>query len=118
MRSHPETFPNLRSLIAVALVAAAQAMCQEKLANTEPQRRIVVSIPDRKLALIEDGRVVKVYPTAVGAAKSPTPSGTASFSLAITSSEPFSAQDPFGCPSGRRLMQTKRYRWRVGMAHL
>lgn len=38
-------------------------------------RKIVVSIPDRKLALIEDGRVVKVYRVAVGAEVSPTPEG-------------------------------------------
>jgi lipoprotein-anchoring transpeptidase ErfK/SrfK len=38
-------------------------------------RRIVVSIPDRKLALIEDGRVVKTYPVAVGAPASPSPAG-------------------------------------------
>jgi lipoprotein-anchoring transpeptidase ErfK/SrfK len=41
-----------------------------------PERRIVVSIPDRKLALLERGRVVKIYATAVGAAVSPTPTGT------------------------------------------
>jgi len=39
-------------------------------------RRIVVSIPDRKLALIEDERVVSVYPVAVGAPISPSPVGT------------------------------------------
>src|SRR6266536_1755838 len=39
-------------------------------------RRIIVSIPARKLALIEDGRIVKVYPTAVGKEKSPSPTGT------------------------------------------
>ena len=38
-------------------------------------RRIVVSIPDRKLALLEDGQVVKVYRIAVGAPNSPSPSG-------------------------------------------
>jgi lipoprotein-anchoring transpeptidase ErfK/SrfK len=69
--------------MAVALVATAEAFCQETQAaspaeaeDAKPQRRIVVSIPDRKLALIEDGRVVKVYPTAVGRATSPTPGGT------------------------------------------
>jgi len=36
---------------------------------------MVVSIPHRKLALIEDGRVKKVYPVAVGAQQSPTPAG-------------------------------------------
>jgi lipoprotein-anchoring transpeptidase ErfK/SrfK len=67
----------------IALVAAAEALCQEKQAGTrplaesaQPERRIVVSIPDCKLALIENGRVVKIYSTAVGAPSSPTPSGT------------------------------------------
>ena len=67
MRPDRETIRHFRSLIAVALVATAEALCQEQGAPAEaedaqPQRRIVVSIPDRKLALIEDGRVVKVYP--------------------------------------------------------
>lgn len=83
MRPNPETIRNFRSLIAVALVATAEALCQEKQAISRPnpedspaQRRVVVSIPDRKLALIENGRVVKIYQTAVGAAASPTPVGT------------------------------------------
>jgi lipoprotein-anchoring transpeptidase ErfK/SrfK len=83
MRPNHETIRNLRSFIAVALVAAAEALCQEKQADARPnaddslvERRVVVSIPDRKLALIENGRVVKIYSTAVGAPASPTPSGT------------------------------------------
>ena len=39
-------------------------------------RRVVVSIPDRKLALIENDRVVRVYDVAVGAPVSPSPVGT------------------------------------------
>jgi len=39
-------------------------------------RRIVVSIPDRKLALLENDRVVTVYPVAVGAPVSPSPVGS------------------------------------------
>jgi lipoprotein-anchoring transpeptidase ErfK/SrfK len=39
-------------------------------------RRVVVSIPDRKLAVVEGDRVVKVFETAVGAPKSPSPEGT------------------------------------------
>jgi lipoprotein-anchoring transpeptidase ErfK/SrfK len=39
-------------------------------------RKIVVSIPDRKIALIENGRVLKMFPVAVGAAKTPSPQGT------------------------------------------
>ena len=83
MKTNLETLRNFRSLIAVALVATAEAVCQEKQAASRPsledspvERRVVVSIPDRKLALIENGRVVKIYRTAVGAEASPTPSGT------------------------------------------
>jgi|SRR5579862_5602414 len=37
---------------------------------------LVISIPDRKLAVTEDGRIVKVYAVAVGASVSPSPTGT------------------------------------------
>jgi lipoprotein-anchoring transpeptidase ErfK/SrfK len=39
------------------------------------KRQVVVSIPDRKLALLEDGLIVKTYPIAVGARFSPSPDG-------------------------------------------
>ncbi|HTR36186.1 MAG TPA: L,D-transpeptidase [Bryobacteraceae bacterium] len=39
-------------------------------------RKLVISIPDRKIALIEDGRVVKIFPVAVGKANTPSPHGT------------------------------------------
>lgn len=42
----------------------------------EPQRKIVVSISERKLAVVVDGKVTDVYPVAVGKAKTPTPEGT------------------------------------------
>src|SRR5574340_346962 len=59
--------------LALALVAAAEAIAES---NQQPRRRIVVSIPDRKLAVIEDDRVVKVFATAVGAVRTPTPPGS------------------------------------------
>jgi lipoprotein-anchoring transpeptidase ErfK/SrfK len=59
--------------LAAVLVAAGEALAQE----TQPvARRIVVSIPDRKLALVEDGQPVKIYPVAVGAAATPSPAGS------------------------------------------
>lgn len=58
----------------VLLLATAEALAQEKLGK--PSRRIVVSIPDRKLAVLESDRVVKIYATAVGAPKSLSPSGS------------------------------------------
>jgi lipoprotein-anchoring transpeptidase ErfK/SrfK len=39
-------------------------------------RRVIVSLADRKLALVENDTVVRVFPVAVGAAKTPTPVGT------------------------------------------
>jgi L,D-transpeptidase catalytic domain len=56
--------------------AAAQVPSNNQpAAKPESTRRIVVSIPDRKLALLQDGRVVKTYNVAVGASPSPSPSG-------------------------------------------
>jgi lipoprotein-anchoring transpeptidase ErfK/SrfK len=40
-----------------------------------PRRRVVVSIPDRKLAVLEGETVLRVFPVAVGADISPSPSG-------------------------------------------
>ena len=45
-------------------------------AQTRPERTLVVSIADRKLAVIEDGTVKKVYPVAVGKGSAPSPTGT------------------------------------------
>jgi lipoprotein-anchoring transpeptidase ErfK/SrfK len=73
MYSVEEQVKKLAAITGVMLMAAAEAMAQEK---GRPARRIVVSIPDRKLAVMEDDRVVKVYQTAVGAPKSPSPTGS------------------------------------------
>ena len=72
----------LAALTGVMLMAAAEAMAQDKAAK--PARRIVVSIPDRKLAVLEAGRVVKIFPTAVGAPKSPSPAGSYTIVLRLT----------------------------------
>src|SRR5688500_15163325 len=39
-------------------------------------RRVIVSIPDRKAVLLEDGKVTRVYPVAVGKPATPSPTGT------------------------------------------
>lgn len=59
----------------VVLVLAAQAVAQT--ATQAPVKRvIVVSLEDRKLALLEDGAVKKVYSVAVGKPSTPSPVGT------------------------------------------
>ena len=63
----------LAALTGVVLMATAEAMAQDNTAR--PARRIVVSITDRKLAVMDADRVVKIFPTAVGAPASPSPVG-------------------------------------------
>jgi L,D-transpeptidase catalytic domain len=43
--------------------------------ETAVTRRLVISVPDHKLVLIEDGKVVKVFTVAVGKASTPSPRG-------------------------------------------
>jgi len=70
------------AIVAVAaMVLTVQAWSQE--AHT---RRIVVSLQDRKLALVEDGQVKKVYTVAVGKPSTPSPVGT--FNIARRAANP------------------------------
>ena len=71
MRRHEQAVLGFR-LAAAMMVLAAEALAQQQRAN----RQILVSIPDRKLALIENGEVLRTYPVAVGAPHSPSPEGT------------------------------------------
>ena len=59
----------------VAAEQQASAIPPEKPSKDPHARQIVISIPDRRLALIEDGALVKVYPIAVGASETPSPYG-------------------------------------------
>ena len=65
------------------LLIAVQALGQiATIADSQHQgskasnRVIVVSLEDRKLALVEDSQVKKVYPVAVGKPSTPSPTGT------------------------------------------
>ena len=69
--------------VSVAVVLGSQAIAQDaaKVESTPAQtaqvkRTIVVSLEDRKLALVEDGQVVKVYTVSVGKPSTPSPMGT------------------------------------------
>jgi lipoprotein-anchoring transpeptidase ErfK/SrfK len=64
----------LAAVTSVMFMAAAEALAQQK--QSSPARHIVVSLSDRKLAVVESGRVVKIFPTAVGAERSPSPVGS------------------------------------------
>jgi len=74
MRTIDDQIKKLAALTSVMLMAAAEALAQDKASR--PARRIVVSIPDRKLAVLEGDRTLRIFETAVGAPKSPSPTGT------------------------------------------
>jgi lipoprotein-anchoring transpeptidase ErfK/SrfK len=57
---------------------AAQIPAQQPMASTVAEahtRQIVISVRDRRLALLEDGQMVKDYPVAVGKEDTPSPEG-------------------------------------------
>jgi lipoprotein-anchoring transpeptidase ErfK/SrfK len=58
-------------IMAALLMVAANALAQTR----QPVRRVLVSIPDRRLAVLEDDRALKIFPVAVGAADSSSPDG-------------------------------------------
>jgi lipoprotein-anchoring transpeptidase ErfK/SrfK len=65
---------NPRSWAAAVVLAAGLAAHASGQAVS--QRLIVVSLEDRKLALVEDGLVRKIYIVAVGKPSTPSPTGT------------------------------------------
>lgn len=74
----------LAAFTSVVLMATAEALAQENQAR--PSRRILVSIPDRKLAVLESDHVVKIFATAVGAPRTPSPAG--SYKIAVRIPDP------------------------------
>jgi len=71
--------------VVMALPVAAQSLAQPVAANqaaknqapaANTKRVIVISLQDRKLALVQDGKVIKTYPVAVGKPSTPSPVGT------------------------------------------
>jgi len=66
----------LAVVVALRTSAAAQGQPTSSVPeSTRVQRNVLVSIPDRKLAVLEDGKVIRTFPVAVGAVVSPSPVG-------------------------------------------
>jgi lipoprotein-anchoring transpeptidase ErfK/SrfK len=59
----------------IKFFAILMAASTEMLAESAPSRRLIVNIAARKIVLVEDGKVVKTYPVAVGKHSTPSPSG-------------------------------------------
>jgi len=88
MITNRTTWRSTAMALAAALTVAQPVFPADaaRSVDTGVTRRVVVSIPDRKLALIENDRIVSVYPVAVGAAVSPSPVGA--FSIVNRVSNP------------------------------
>jgi lipoprotein-anchoring transpeptidase ErfK/SrfK len=71
--SAQKTQTDVNAVPAVAVRAATPAQPSSTRATT---RVIIVSLKDRRLALVEDGAVKKVYRVAVGSDATPSPTGT------------------------------------------
>jgi murein L,D-transpeptidase YcbB/YkuD len=75
---------NLMAAMATSAVLAMHTMTavaqpdatKAQVSDNTPKRVIVVSLEDRKLALMEDGKVKKIYSVAVGKPSTPSPVGT------------------------------------------
>jgi len=63
------------TLIILVLVNPLVAQTAPFSETARPPRRVVVSIPDRKLAVLENGAVIAGFSISVGAADSPSPTG-------------------------------------------
>lgn len=83
IQNHPRKHV-LAALVVLVSVFAAGVAAQEQPrmrcdnaspADTATERRIVVSIPDRALVVVEDGRIVARFRVSVGAPESPSPAG-------------------------------------------
>jgi lipoprotein-anchoring transpeptidase ErfK/SrfK len=90
---------------AIRILAVLVAASAEVFAEGGGVRRIVVSLADRKIALFEDGQVVKVYPIAVGKHSTPSPNG--SFHIASRVVRPTWYQPGKVVPASRRRRVTR-----------
>ncbi len=64
-------------ILALFAVAVVPSVAQGTNSSPTPRgkRTVVVSVLDRKLAVLEDGDVIATFPVAVGAESSPSPTG-------------------------------------------
>jgi hypothetical protein len=74
------------------------AAAQQQTPAAATKRVIVVSLEDRKLALVEDGKVKKIYTVAVGKPSTPSPVGT--FTIARRVMNPTYSHDGRIVPPG------------------
>jgi len=62
-------------LAVLVVLLTISATGQTQLSAPSPRRHVIVSIPDRKLAVVENGAVLRIFPVAVGGKVSHSPTG-------------------------------------------
>jgi lipoprotein-anchoring transpeptidase ErfK/SrfK len=71
----------LAGLILFTTTLGTAAFAQKQLSRADTasrarvRRQVLVSLPDRQLAVLENGKLLRRFPVAVGAAASPSPKG-------------------------------------------
>jgi len=78
------TWQNEKTAMSRLALACLLALSFPAYAQVPDKRVLLVSLPDRQLALIENGKVKKVYPVAVGKESTPSPTGTFSIVVRVT----------------------------------
>jgi len=88
-------------ILTMALSLATTAFAQVAQPSPIPgaKRTVVVSVLDRKLAVLEDGDVIATFPVAVGAESSPSPTGE--FQIVSRVSNPTYYKPGTVIPSGK-----------------
>jgi lipoprotein-anchoring transpeptidase ErfK/SrfK len=79
MRTNRTGRTTVAAAVAVGTLLANRAIAADaphSASTPATVRRLIVSIPDRKLAVVENDRVVTVFPVAVGKPATPSPVGT------------------------------------------
>jgi len=75
-RTHAVALAVMVTFLGAAAEAASAVEGEKRDPKVSHPRRVVVSIPDRKLAVLENDIVVRLFSVAVGSPSSPSPVGT------------------------------------------
>ena len=74
-RARSKTARTLAVAMLISVLAIAAKAQNEATGLDLASRTVVVSIPDRKLAVVDGGEVIATFPIAVGASVTPSPTG-------------------------------------------
>jgi lipoprotein-anchoring transpeptidase ErfK/SrfK len=92
--------PYIRNSSAAWFLSIFILVNASSFAQTQSRRTLLISIADRKLAVIENGAVQRIYPVAVG--KNSTPSPTGSFLIVDRVTDPTYYHGHLVLPPGPR----------------